>query len=136
MHRSNMTYICLNAVTCNICKHGTVLPTRMQNKSIHQTNTFATVYAITLETWWTFAAFSFFILQNSKYQFCTAQSSHKQTANKTSMRSDLTEQAEKDFPFLVSFQQPPLLIWHLPTPEAAEKNILSISRPMRTVLVQ
>jgi hypothetical protein len=25
-------------------------------------NTFATVYAITLETWWTFAAFSYFVL--------------------------------------------------------------------------
>jgi hypothetical protein len=32
----------------------------------------------------------------------------------------LTEQAETVFPFLVSFQQPPLLIWHLPTPEAAK----------------
>jgi len=45
---------------------------------------------------------------------------------KISERGYLTEQAETVFPFLVSFQQPPLLIWHLPRPEAAKGKPISI----------
>lgn len=45
---------------------------------------------------------------------------------KISERGYLTEQAETVFPFLVSFQQPPLWIWHLPRPEAAKGKPISI----------
>ena len=88
--------------------------------------TFATVHSITLETCRTFAAFSFFILYSSGISFVFQTAATSKTGNKDSRRGYLTEQAETVFPFLVSFQQPPLLIWHLPRPEAAKEKPISI----------